>query len=1120
MTVHKDSPGADARDHLAHDLAHWGHLLPGQGPMTTFVHHNTLHGLQHQPFEHAVAEGERLLGGRAYEPVERGRARYRDGRITDADLDSVFAARPELGPAEVVGTVGGHTVTDAAIRRLHLLHGVDALEPTTLRWALGEGTQRFAPGVGDAARDRLLGTAQQELSAGLRRVGDGWTLAGWLEALLDLALVAAVRAEVAATLQDGVGQHGRKPLTDLLRGLGIPEARHHGYLVAVDAHCRGLAGADRDPDHTRHVWLVVESRIVRDITRRHFGVTGTLGGLDAYCTGDLERYGLTALWHACLAAFGIPDPLSPTHHVRLTEQDPEAAPERLAESFRETQRLGGPPVPLGQGLRTAVRAMAQSELDRLEAHVAETPEAAHHPEVREAAHAAWFVLADAWSGGLSRRGLEALETLERSPASPPKVGADSVAAIADQVRIHDPRRMLAARLDEVIAAEVDPVGSDRTHAELLRLLTGEDIVERVNRYMIRISAAFLDQGQAAWRMPDRPLGFYPAWRRGALHDRALDLEGSAGWRTQLAALPDRADDAVIALLGTLGVEPYDWGRYIGRVLVGLPGWAGMMNWRGSNPTLPRQQAQPTDLAQYLAVRLFVETIVVREAAERAWRVEPAELKRHLCARPHEVWVRLESMAGRLPDFLADRARALTADRRALADPWVEMADEVWAWACETQGADSPYTAHDHAWRLFRLAQLQGWSATEVRGLPSTLRDRLLAILDGFPEPAHGPVWLTAFERHYREQILGALVANRGRGRWRTRDRRPKAQVVLCIDEREESMHRAIDELDSEYETFGAGGFFGVAMDYSGLDDHDATPLCPAGQSPASRVREVSRPGTDAILERRVGRRRWDEVFHNAYWETKRNVVSALFLTQLVGLVHAIPLFGKIVAPWRYAELAQAIEHRLVPRPTTELTLDADGTTDNGKAIGFTVTEQADKVEALLRNIGMTHNFARLVVFCGHGSVSLNNPHESAHDCGACGGKHGGPNGRAFAALANRRVVRAELARRGIEIPDDTHFVGAIHNTASDLNTSFDTDDIPADHLEEWQVLWANLDEASARSARERCRRFASAPKDASPARSLQHVQGRSRDLSQVRPEWGHCTNAFAVVGRRCLTQGV
>ncbi|MDQ3221983.1 MAG: Na-translocating system protein MpsB, partial [Gemmatimonadota bacterium] len=110
---------ADKRERLAHELEHWGHLLPSQGPMTTIVHHNTLHGLQHQPFEQAVAEGERLLGGRAYEPVERGRARYQAGRITDADLEAAFAARAEFGPAEVLGTVGGRTVTDAEVRRLH-----------------------------------------------------------------------------------------------------------------------------------------------------------------------------------------------------------------------------------------------------------------------------------------------------------------------------------------------------------------------------------------------------------------------------------------------------------------------------------------------------------------------------------------------------------------------------------------------------------------------------------------------------------------------------------------------------------------------------------------------------------------------------------------------------------------------------------------------------------------------------------------------------------------------------------------------------------------------------------------------------------------------------------------
>ena len=66
----------------------------------------------------------------------------------------------------------------------------------------------------------------------------------------------------------------------------------------------------------------------------------------------------------------------------------------------------------------------------------------------------------------------------------------------------------------------------------------------------------------------------------------------------------------------------------------------------------------------------------------------------------------------------------------------------------------------------------------------------------------------------------------------------------------------------------------------------------------------------------------------------------------------------------------------------------------------------------------------------------------------------------------------------------------------------------------------DLEEARALSARERCTRFASAPKTSSLKRSVRHVEERARDLSQVRPEWGHCTNAVALVGRRALTQGL
>ncbi|MGB0911571.1 MAG: putative inorganic carbon transporter subunit DabA, partial [Nitrospirales bacterium] len=65
--------------------------------------------------------------------------------------------------------------------------------------------------------------------------------------------------------------------------------------------------------------------------------------------------------------------------------------------------------------------------------------------------------------------------------------------------------------------------------------------------------------------------------------------------------------------------------------------------------------------------------------------------------------------------------------------------------------------------------------------------------------------------------------------------------------------------------------------------------------------------------------------------------------------------------------------------------------------GFTTTEQAHFVETALRAIGSTKTFSRLILACAHGSISDNNPFESALDCGACGGNHGVSNARAFAS---------------------------------------------------------------------------------------------------------------------------
>jgi hypothetical protein len=697
----------------------------------------------------------------------------------------------------------------------------------------------------------------------------------------------------------------------------------------------------------------------------------------------------------------------------------------------------------------------------------------------------------------------------------------------------DTQRVFAERSGELWNELLQKVGASDTAGALLKSLTSEDALEAVRPALLRHVAGHLDQGLAPWHNPARSLGFYAAWRQSVQHDIGWDMESLPGARLDVSRLPLEAIDTVLVELTWLGLPEERWPAYLERLALELPGWSGMFLWRHNRPGYAGTADVPVAMMDYLAVRLVLERLVGADIARRHWGVDlnlPA-LCEYFRRHPAELWVRHAFHGGELPEWLLDLIEPhlpAAGDAALPQQPglWEWLAEHIEAWRnAPTAEQTASHGLARSAWPLFRLCQHLGLAAADLRALGSAGAESLLGGLRLLDEHRRGFVWLNAYERHYREQIFAGLAANHGR--WSGHKDGPTAQLVFCMDDREEGMRRHLEEVNPQLETLGGAAHFAVFQNYYGLEDREPTALCPVVPTviiPSHEVHEVPRAGAEKTasehLRRHARRLRWQDRLHQV---TRSNFVGGTLLTAVAAPAALAGLLLRSLAPGALGRLNLALRNAfdgVVPTRLDHNAADpAAPATPESPRQGFTDAEQAERIAGFLTNLGLTKDFAPLVVIMGHGSNSTNNPHMAAYDCGACSGRHSGPNARLFCAMANRPEVRALLAERGIHVPAATHFLGGEHNTADDIITWYDSEDLPVSLAPTLAQVDRDLAAAARAHAQERCRRLYSAPLGIGKAAALRHVWGRRNDFSQPRPELGHVTNACAFFGRRAMSRG-
>lgn len=407
----------------------------------------------------------------------------------------------------------------------------------------------------------------------------------------------------------------------------------------------------------------------------------------------------------------------------------------------------------------------------------------------------------------------------------------------------------------------------------------------------------------------------------------------------------------------------------------------------------------------------------------------------------------------------------------------------------------------YEWALWQNSPYGDWSAFQAALTEHRNRDEITTLKAQQQLQDEGRyLCQQALEKVYQRRLLNTLSTPPIPSGFEKNPATKSAQFVFCIDVRSERMRRHLEQVHPGIETFGFAGFLGMPMGYRRLGDEPFIKHCPAPLEPAFQLEEHG-TGTPDDQERVYTHYLHRRILKKTWKQFKSSAVSCFSFVESFGMSYVPQLIMDTLGFNTLKKPDPNLAPRLETAPAHE-DVSTHSMPPTPGPQGLTREYQMTLALRMLKQLGLTRDFAPWVVLCGHGSTVQNTPYQAAYQCGACCGHSGTPNALAAAKILNTPEVRHDLMKEGIQIPENTFFLAGLHDTTRDAIHLLNAQEVPNERLSDLRN-W--IESARQETLKERARVMQC---------SVKQLLRRSSDWSEVRPEWGLAGNASFIIGKR------